>query len=154
MYTLVVVDMQERFTASTDTRTRKNVLREITQAVQDDAHIIFLEFNGCGPTLPELVEKLHTKCVFKTKLTDDGSAEVESEVILNKLPKHFKVVGVNTDCCVHATVRGLTARFAMANIDVIADACNSDWHHGTGIQRMIEMKGNVKVKFAKEEAHV
>ena len=154
MYTLVVVDMQERFTASTRERARKNCFREISQAIRDDAYIIFLEFQNCGPTLPDLVNTLHTKCYFKVKLSDDGSAEVESQVVLNRLPKHFKVCGVNTDCCVLATVRGLTARFPMATIEVIADACDSDWHHQNGINRLVEMKGNVKVKFPKEEAHV
>lgn len=154
MYTLIVVDMQERFSASNRARVRENCLREITQAVKDDAHIIFLEYRSCGPTLPELTSALHTKCVFKEKAGDDGSAEVEAEVILNKLPKHFKVCGVNTDCCVHATVRGLTARFPMATIDVIADACDSDWHHQNGINRLVEMKGNVNVRSFKEDSYV
>ncbi len=154
MYTLIVVDMQARFHASKRDRVRKNCLREITQAVKDDAHIIFLEYNGCGPTLPELTEALHTKCFFKNKWNDDGSAEVESTVLLNKLPKHFKVCGVNTDCCVRATVAGLTARFSMATIDVIVDACDSDWNHEGGVTTMTAMKGNVNVKHPKEEINV
>lgn len=150
MYTLIVVDMQERFSASTRARVLKNCQREITQAVLDDAHIIFLEYRYCGPTLPNLKEVLHSKCTFKEKWSDDGSAEVESEVVLNRLPKHFKVCGVNTDCCVYSTVQGLTARFPTATIDVIADACDSDWQHQNGIHKMIALQGNVKVKRSKE----
>jgi nicotinamidase-related amidase len=154
MYTLIVVDMQETFRASTRDRVRKNCSREVKQAIKDDAHIIFLEYRYSGRTLPELTEALHTKCFFKEKSEDDGSAEVESTVVLNKLPKHFKVCGVNTDCCVYATVRGLTARFPMATIDVIIDACDSDWNHLGGIDKLTAMKGNVNVKHAKEETNV
>lgn len=153
MYTLIVVDMQETFWASTRDRVRKNCLREVTQAVKDDAHIIFLEYAYSGPTLGELTAALHNKCVFKEKSGDDGSAEVEQEVVLNKLPKHCKVCGVNTDCCVYATVRGLTSRFPMANIDVITDACDSDWNHLNGLGKMESLGGFVKLK-SKEDTNV
>jgi nicotinamidase-related amidase len=154
MYTLIVVDMQETFRASTRDRVRKNCLREIEKAVKDDAHIIFLEYQHSGATLPELTKNLHTKCYFKTKSEDDGSSEVEGLVHLKKLPKHFKVCGVNTDCCVRSTVQGLTARFPMATIDVIGDACDSDWYHQKGINDLLAMKGNVNVRSVKEETNV
>lgn len=154
MYTLIVVDMQETFRASTRDRVRKNCLREVTQAVKDDAHIIFLEYSGQGPTIAELTAALHSKCAFKEKPGDDGSYEVEHEVLLNKLPKHFKVCGVNTDCCVYATVRGLTSRFPMAKIDVIADACDSDWNHLNGISKIEALGGLVKLRTLKEETNV
>lgn len=153
-YCLIVIDMQERFNAAMGERVGQNCLREIQQAIKDDAHIIFLEYFGCGPTMSELTQALHTQCHFRQKSGDDGSAEVEMAVLLNQLPKQFKVCGVNTDCCVYQTVRGLTSRFPMANINVIADACDSDWSHGQGIQNLLAMQGNVKVNFSKEESDV
>lgn len=156
MYTLVVVDMQSQFKAANGKRVRENCLREILQAIKDNSPIIFLEWEGYPPTLDDLilpVKDQYQNYYVKTKVTDDGSAQVESLVYLNRLPKNFKVCGVNTDCCVAATVRGLTSRFEMAIIDVIADACDSDWNHLAGLDRMKKMQCNVNVKY-KEETNV
>lgn len=156
MYTLVVVDMQPYFKAATGKRVRENCLREIIKAVEDNASIIFLEFEGYERTLPELmapVQNAYGNYYVQLKGIDDGSLEVEETVRKHDLPKIFRVCGINTDCCVAATVRGLTARFPKSSIDVIADACDSDWNHMRGINTMADMGGNVSLKF-KEENNV
>lgn len=148
MYTLVVVDMQSTFRAALRDRVRKNCLREIKQAVLDNVGIIFLEYYGQDPTLPELIEPTssYKKALIETKRGDDGSEEAAKQMRSNKFDtKTIKVVGVNTDCCVASTVRGLTGEFPNATIDVIADACDSDWNHINGIER-IKGYANVKVK--------
>lgn len=150
MYTLVVVDMQADFHAAKGERVRKNVLREITQAMQDDADIIFLEYNDSGPTLPELTEPVissgYRKYWHRTKHGDDGSDEAKRCMFNHKLNrKHIKVVGVNTDCCVASTVVGLISLLPNVTIDVIADACDSDWYHNRGID-MLKKNINVNVK--------
>ena len=145
MYTLVVVDMQAGFNSSNGKRVRENCLREIQKAVVDNAHIIFLEFDGYDETHPELTSNLHEQVAVLQKSEDDGSKEVEREVRRNKRPTNFKVCGINTDCCVAATVRGLTARFLMSRIEVVADACASDWYHLKGLEAMKSLQGNVNV---------
>ncbi len=145
MYTLVVVDMQPGFNSAHGKRVRANCLREVRKAVALNAHIIFLEFAGYEATHPELTDKLHARAVVLEKHDDDGSKEVEQEVRLNKRPSTFKVCGINTDCCVAATVRGLTARFPMSTIEVVADACDSDWYHLRGIEDMKSLKDNVTI---------
>jgi nicotinamidase-related amidase len=155
MYTLVVVDMQSNFKAANGQRVRKNCVREILRAIKDNAPIIFLEWEGYPATLEDLTAPVkddkYKNYYVKTKVTDDGSAQVASLVSQHKLPKDFKVCGVNTDCCVHATVVGLTTRFSKATITVIADACDSDWNHLSGLERL---KSAENVKISKEEKHV
>jgi len=145
MYTLVVVDMQPGFRSAKGKRVRANCLREIRKAVEVNAHVIFLEFAGYEATFSDLTKELPPNAVFLEKSDDDGSIQVEKEVRLNKRPTTFKVCGINTDCCVAATVRGLTARFPMSKIDVLADACDSDWYHLNGLAEMKQLKGNVNV---------
>lgn len=152
-YTLVVVDMQSRFNAANGERVRKNCLREIMKAIKNELPIIFLEWEGEEVTLPELTKPCKDNFYVETKRTDDGSNEVQKLVIAHKLPRNFRVCGVNTDCCVRATVVGLTARFSSATIDVIADACDSDWNHTGGLTCLSNMKNNVNVKF-KEKTNV
>lgn len=149
MYTLVVVDMQPGFDGALGSRVRANCLREIKQAMQDNAPIVFLEFNGYGDTMPELLDPVSNYENYHqyTKSVDDGGPEVRDAVVEHGLPKKFKVCGINTDCCVHATVRGLTNFFPMAMIEVIADACDSDLYHLSGLDRMKQMGGNVNVIF-------
>lgn len=136
MYTLVVVDMQPDFNAANGARVTKNCLREINQAMKDKAFVIFLEYYGSGPTIKTLSDavKTYSKAHFSTKHDDDGSDNVDVFIRKYKM-KHnlIKVCGVNTDCCVRSTVEGLSCLYKRATIDVIADACDSDWNHSNGI---------------------
>jgi nicotinamidase-related amidase len=145
MYTLVVVDMQPGFTSACRKRVRINCLREVRKAYEAGAFIIFLELDGYQSTFFDLLSAAEGHFIILDKFSDDGSKEVEREVRRNKRSTNFKVCGINTDCCVASTVRGLTARFPMSTIEVIADACDSDHQHHAGLQTMKQLSSNVKI---------
>lgn len=147
MYTLVVVDMQPMFDAANGKRVREECLKAILKAIEINAPIIFLEFNDYDHTHGELTKPCMGNHYVMTKYTDDGSPEVYDTVLKYKLPRNFRVCGVNTDCCVHATVNGLSARFPNTSIEVIAAACDSDWNHMAGINKMSEIGDNVTVVY-------
>lgn len=136
MYTLVVVDMQSTFEAANNKRVRNNCKREILQAIESNASIIFVEYIGEGPTIPSLVRLTddYDRVFIVRKSTDDGSREVRKVIKDNKLPnRQIKVCGVNTDCCVADTVWGLAHKIKSAKIEVIPEACNSDNDHTYGL---------------------
>ena len=155
MYTLVVVDMQTHFVTTENLEFTKNIQREINQAVQDEAQIVFVEYSGSGETLQDLVSL--TKDYYRkhtiAKYHNDGSSEIQSLVEKESLSTDFKVVGVNTDFCVKETVQGLSKKFPKGNIDVLWDCCASLWysrtptkeHHLKGISKMAELP-NVAIK--------
>jgi nicotinamidase-related amidase len=139
MYTLVVVDMQSRFSASNHIAIRNNVAREIKDAMNHNAGIVFLEFTSNGPTQPELIDLTmgYKHSYVALKSMDDGSKECWTVVNHYELPaRHFRVVGVNTSYCVRATVEGLAKLYPEAVIDVIADACNCTSVHEHGLKTM------------------
>lgn len=141
-YTLVVVDMQDTFSAANDARVRLNCSKEITKAMSAKAAIIFVEYSGQGPTLPGLTNlTIGYDLVFTTiKSGNDGSREVESVINDNDLPNdNIKVIGVNTDYCVLETVFGLSENMDPAKLQVIANACWSDYDHHHGLERMSEV---------------
>ena len=147
MYTLVVVDMQPMFDAANRKRVREECLKAIQKAIEINAPIIFLEFNGYDCTHLELTKPCMGNHYVKTKYTDDGSPEVYETVLKYQLPRNFRVCGINTDCCVHATVSGMSARFPTSTIEVIAAACDSDWNHMAGINKISEIGGGVSVAY-------
>ena len=144
----MVVDMQQDFNAANGKSVVSNCKKVIKQAMLDDASIIFLEYNGCGPTKYELFNLTdgYANTYVDIKDEDDGSLEVAVLIRKHKLNKnHIKVCGVNTDCCVASTVRGLTSRFLNANIEILASACASDWNHPSGLSALRKMP-NVNVR--------
>lgn len=144
MYTLCVIDMQAQFHVSPDSAVAKNVSREIRQAIADDAYILFVEYKDCGDTLPELTDLVkyagHTKVHTVTKKSDNGSSEIVSAINQHLLnDRRLKVVGVNTDCCVYSTVVGLQPRLPGTKVEIVADACDSNWSpdsHRRGIDNL------------------
>ncbi len=144
MYTLVIVDMQSAFGVLPESMITKNIQREIHVAMADGASIVFVEFSYTGPTLVSLVE-ITKQANYKNtyvieKHTNDGSKEIFDLVTEKSLPnKHFKVTGVNTDYCVFETVRGMSKCFDTSVIEVIEDACASNYNHKHGIDKMREI---------------
>lgn len=146
-YVLLIVDMQPEFSAANGKRVLNNCKRELRKAMIENASIIFLEYDGCGTTNTDLVDLVdgYNKVWFETKGDDDGSEEAEFVIRSHRCSKTvIKVCGVNTDCCVRYTVQGLTARFTRATIDVISDACASDYDHMYGLTSLRKMP-NVNV---------
>jgi nicotinamidase-related amidase len=135
-YTLIVVDMQFDFRAANNIKTVANCQREIKQAISDRAGIIFLEYYGYLSTKKELFSLVrgYDRAWSVTKFDDDGSLDASTIMIHHNFNSDkIKICGVNTDCCVKWTVSGLAALYPKANIEVIEDACGSDWSHSQGI---------------------
>jgi nicotinamidase-related amidase len=148
MYTLVVVDMQPHFNAANGRRIIKNCKRELNKAMSVHAAIVFVEYFGSFPTVKELtnVTKHYHRVYTTYKHVDDGSEQVEQLISdWHLAAKKVRVCGVNTDCCVWATVNGLTSRLPRSTIEVVADACDSDYNHAVGLDRMSKME-NVVLK--------
>lgn len=138
-YILVVVDMQTSFEAARYASVIRNCKREISKAVRDRAPIIFLEYSGREGTNSALLSltKNYNNVFIGVKSADDGSLQVSNIISDNNLPKtNFKVCGVNTDYCVYDTVDGLNYRFKNAKINVIGDACGSNYNHNLGMQKI------------------
>lgn len=155
-YSLIVIDMQEDFFVTPDLEVTKNVQREVRDAVEAGADIIYVEYSYCGPTLPVITAMSdgYNKNFYVTKSDDNGSKEIYERVKEYKLyDNYFKVTGVNTDCCVRSTVLGLCDRFPKARVEVINDACASLWctkrpsttYHDRALTAM-KSKANVSIK--------
>jgi len=155
-YSLLIIDMQEDFYVTSDLEVTKNVQREVREAVAANADIIYVEYDCCGPTLPVITAMSdgYDKNFYVTKFDDDGSKQIYGRIKEYKLhADHFKVTGVNTDCCVRSTVLGLCSRFPQAKIEVINDACASLWRNKKGDQfthnralTLMKNRTNVSIK--------
>lgn len=146
MYTLIVIDMQpETFIAARDDGTVQNVIREINQAKQNGAAVLFVEYQFNGETDPRLIDAAKGIGAEKYKVIhkrrDDGSDRIIKALEANGWPKdRLLICGVNTDACVLRTVQGLDEKLNgygfngidvdirkdVAKIEVVWDACNSD----------------------------
>lgn len=134
---LVVVDMMLEFKASRDPETLAAVAAEIRRAMAKGEAIIFVEYAGGNSTtyreLIDLVQDYKFWCVVE-KNTDGGAKEVFEACMDNGYwPENFRIVGVNADGCVFATVEGLCAKLRNCHIDVVRAACHTDsgwqnWH--------------------------
>lgn len=150
MYTLVIVDVQEKFISAHSMKVINNCRREIRRAIRFKAPIIFLEFDGFGHTLAELtiLTNDYKNAYFANKLQNNGSAEVGRLIADKNLPHDTRVAGVNTSYCVLETVVGLT--YFHGSVSVIADACNCREveSHTSGLSRLHKMAkelSNMKV---------
>jgi len=149
MYTLVVVDMQAKFPDSLGKRVQDNCKRAIRKAVKNKAAIIFVEYKGYGPTLPCLTKlaKDYKKVYHTVKNEWDGSSHSLELVKMHSLSaSKIKVCGVYTDCCVAATVQGLSNKLSRSKIELLSRACAStnDSNHNSGIKKMQTLP-NVRV---------
>jgi nicotinamidase-related amidase len=146
-YTLCVIDMQPHFVATTMQRAKQACAREIRKAIRDKAPILFVEYAHYGPTLPELTDltKKYHRTYHVTKASNNGGKEVMEFLTQKHLPKlNLRVVGVNTDYCVAQTVQGINSACTNCNIHVIADACDSNANHISGLKYMHSLQ-RVKV---------
>ena len=133
MYCLIIIDMQESFEVHEGMRVTNNCRREIFKAIEDDAHILIVEYEGAGRTLKALTDLLKNNekanYHYVTKFDDDGSYEVFQAILNLHLPhEKLKITGVHTDCCVYQTTLGLRDYFPKSKIEVISDACDSIWN--------------------------
>jgi|SaaInlV_165m_DNA_1040744.scaffolds.fasta_scaffold133393_1 nicotinamidase-related amidase len=131
--TLVVVDMQPQFKASNIPNVIVGVTREILDAKRRKSGIIFLEYTpteSLGRThdgFSSLIRGYRAKARV-TKKNDDGSKQVVDALRRRGFASHtLRICGVNTECCVAATVNGLVERLDKTRIEVVKDACESEW---------------------------
>src|SRR5574337_1932066 len=125
-YSLIVVDMQDYFLASRLKRVQNNCIREIKKAMDDNATIVFVEFDGYGPTIPQLTSLVKNKKYKKShtvlKNMDDGGQPIHKLLVKRHLPRrNLKVCGVNTQYCVLSTIEGLMSRLKESSIEVVGD---------------------------------
>ena len=134
-YILVVVDMQEHFLRyfNSDGYPEKSFVIEnckklINKAMKDNNPIIFLEFKGCGETIPELSDlaKDYEHKYVGIKETCSGADQIKEIVDrYNLQSKYLMISGIWTDQCVLSSVSGLRSKYPDSHISVIANACGS-----------------------------
>ncbi len=127
---LVVMDMMLEFKASRDPETQAAVAAEIRRAMAAGEAIIFVEYAGGNSStyrdLLDLVQGYNLWCVVE-KHTDSGCEEVFEACMDNGYwPENFRIVGVNADGCIFATVEGLCAKLRNCHIEVVRGACHTD----------------------------
>lgn len=150
-YTLCVIDMQNYFNASKGKRVRNSCIREIKKAIKDKATILFVEYNNYGPTLSLLTDitqkAKYKKAYHVIKYSDDGGQEINDFIVSRHLPRlNFRMCGINTPYCVRATVSKLASLRKNSNIQLVADACDSNnrREHISGLKTMQNL-ANVKL---------
>jgi nicotinamidase-related amidase len=152
MYTLVVVDMQDKFVASRAPKVQEACKRAVAKAIQQRATIVFVEFDNYGPTIPKLTKltKGYPNVMHVSKGDWDGSSQALKALKDRGVEyRKFKVCGVYTECCVAATAKGIADRVANSRVEVIRSACwssNMD-DHQYGLKQMNGYKQ--KVRFAR-----
>ena len=133
--TLVIVDMQPSFTASTDPNTIIAITHEIIAAKQQKDAILIVEYQGSGRThsgFDNILRGYPHKARIK-KNDDDGSTEIIRALNRRNFPqKTLRVCGVNTDCCVLETIVGLLRKLQKTKVEVVKQGCNTafsgfDW---------------------------
>lgn len=153
-YTLTIIDLQPFFLTGLDKAVRDNCIVQIKRAIKDRAAIIFVEYNGYGPThqdLKDVIRKAaYDRLYVVYKSTDNGGKEISQLIKKRHLAaSRIKVCGVNTDACVHSSVLGLRKHLSASKIEVIADACASATYfkngHQNGLKKMSKLL-NVKIK--------
>lgn len=105
-YTLVVVDMQPKFSASKSPRTINQCKNAVIKAVKDKAGIVVVEFVGCGKTRPSItkfLKKYNGKQTLVLKDSPGGGEEVRRAVRHLSMCRKIKICGVNRSYCVKAT---------------------------------------------------
>lgn len=127
-YTIVVIDLQRKFTAACKKSVIQNSKHLLFQAMEDNADIVFLEYAGFGRTnssLTNLCDDYHSTYYLR-KGDCSGAEEIKSLKDGFKLQtQHFKICGVNTDQCVQHTVIDLSVLFPESVIEIIAPACGT-----------------------------
>lgn len=146
MLTLCIVDMQEAFGAALNAITIRACLKEIKLAINRKAPIVFLEWDGCGPTLKDLLDAVKNYELGQRtiKYADDGSAATINllrNMQLDPDSLDYRICGVNTDYCVASTVKGLRKRLKKSRIEVAWPACNTEWSKAHALRRLHGVSG-------------
>lgn len=154
-YTLCVIDMQAQFGAANGAKVQQSCVREIKKAMRDKATIVFVEYEGYGPTLPVLTNLVkdakYKKVHHVLKQSNGGGHQVANYLKTKHLTRsNIRVVGVNTSYCVLATVQGMNTHLNTSNLHIVADGCSCHYpkSHKYGLDAMRKME---RVKILREK---
>lgn len=128
-HTLCVIDMQSEFDAALDPNVVIGVHAQILKTKRLGGDILFVEYEGCGETHKGLLDAArgYGSKARITKKSDDGSQEILRAINRRGFTlDRLRLVGVNAECCVLATIKGLLRRVPEIEIDVVKKACG--WH--------------------------
>ncbi len=149
---LIIVDMQAGF-LSTRQEQEQSMITHIKQRINHykshNRPIMFLEYrsnaynpddNDYGRTIKELqdIVKHYYNVAFIGKANDDGSKWVERFLIANDYQENhfgtFELIGVNMDCCVAKTAKGIAKLHPDCKIKIRQSCCSSrsDNMYGSG----------------------
>ena len=126
-YTLICIDMQPGFVAAKDPVTINACAKEISFAIENKNPIIIVEYKYNGPTWPRLTNLVrdYPFVSFIKKNDDDGSEDIMNFFYRCKIqPERIRIVGVNTDACVLATLYSLYTASCF-RLEIVRKACNS-----------------------------
>lgn len=133
-YTLVVVDCQNDFISPNYSRESKMAFRRIEnliiQAKRDQAAILFVEYEGCGPTWKEIryLVKDYEKKGFCRKSDEDGGEEVARSLKRRKWPMDkILFCGLYADMCVKQTAITTASILADSDVHLCRAACISSF---------------------------
>ena len=106
---LIIIDMQPFFGSSQ--KPLGAVLKQIDIAKAAGNPIILVEYGGCGPSHPKILDKLvdYKDVICVTKHRDGGEFDIirEAKTYGIDVSKRVRVVGVNRSYCVYSTVKGM-----------------------------------------------
>ena len=146
--TLVIIDMQPSTWG--DACRAKGVIptikKEITKAIQSRSGIIFVEYRNNGKTHAELLAhaKGYGRKTIVEKNINDGSTQIIDACKKRHFAKNrFRVCGILTDCCVHATVLNLSDKLPKAAIEVVLKGCHPQDKNAWST---MASRDNVKIK--------
>lgn len=134
---LVIVDMQDFFFDSECDELNARIINVIEFYKEERAPIIVLEYRTnpfdpdderCGRTNEAILEALkhygHLSVFGKDR--DDGSRYMQRYVEDHAgMIEELELVGVNLDCCVMATAKGLASKFPEKQVTIVEECCDS-----------------------------
>lgn len=136
--TLVIIDMQEEFEAASHDHTLNEIEKQIGRARLYDWPVLLVEYrNRYGAKHQRTVTRLrdllkgYRKCHQVIKDDDDGSVEVMAAALTHKVDLDtVRFCGVNSDCCVADTVKGLLDYLPQMQVELVRKGCNSEDGYG------------------------
>ncbi len=146
MQALIIIDMQDYFFDDLDQLDELNakIVEQIREYREERKPIVLVEYRDnpfdpddkrCGPTsqpIKEALEGYRYLAVFG-KDDDDGSEYLENyvEVRMDGIDE-LVLVGVNLDCCVISTAKGLARNHPDKQVTILEECCASNSYETAG----------------------
>ena len=126
MKTLIIVDMQDKFSGAKNEWLIEKIVSLVETAIHNGWPIVVLEYKGCGQTLDEIMKCLGSYSDYDVveKQGVCGADQVLDHLSKNRSswPLDFAVCGIYGDACVAATVNSLLSDEEVDGVDVVTDA--------------------------------